>query len=124
MSIFASLCRIAKAVYRCFNGKMSLGFGDSAVISISKDKNNALLSLGPGYKLEPYAHEIDGVRQPGVFLGALNQTTWGFNFIEPAACGEIFYYQAALQGLPIDPDTPPTAGYLPEFYGFLEAVQF
>ncbi len=27
-----------------------------------------------GYKLEPYAHEINGTRQPGVFLGTGNRT--------------------------------------------------
>ena len=42
-------------------------------------------SLGFGYPavpdtplpVEPYAHFIDGVKQPGVFLGSENVTLWG-----------------------------------------------
>ena len=116
--------RIAKSYYRCNNGVMQLGYADQPAVSIAKDKNNALLTFGLGYKLEPYAHYVDGVQQPGVFLGALNQTTWGFNYLVPSTCGQIPYYQAALQGLPVDPNTEPTAGYIPEFFGFIQAVQF
>ena len=32
-----------------------------------------------GLMLEPYAHYIDGVRQPGVFLGVAGETRWAWN---------------------------------------------
>lgn len=31
-----------------------------------------------GIKPETYAHEIDGVKQDGTFLGSRNVTTWAF----------------------------------------------
>lgn len=31
-----------------------------------------------GYNPTPYAHFIDGVQQPGVFLGGASSSTWGF----------------------------------------------
>ncbi|KAI1740541.1 hypothetical protein F4680DRAFT_465163 [Xylaria scruposa] len=45
----------------------------------------------PNYKLEPYMHEIDGIRQPGVFIGAVNVTTWGFNYQNSSETGEYYY---------------------------------
>ncbi|KAJ8122985.1 hypothetical protein ONZ43_g955 [Nemania bipapillata] len=45
----------------------------------------------PNYELEPYIHEIDGVRQPGVFIGAVNVTTWGFNYQNSSETGEYYF---------------------------------
>ncbi|KAI0972986.1 hypothetical protein F4678DRAFT_34516 [Xylaria arbuscula] len=45
----------------------------------------------PNYELEPYLHEIDGVRQPGVFIGAVNVTTWGFNYQNNSETGEYYF---------------------------------
>ncbi|KAI0193614.1 hypothetical protein EV127DRAFT_505745 [Xylaria flabelliformis] len=49
----------------------------------------------PNYKLEPYMYEIEGVRQSGVFIGAVNVTTWGFNYQNSSETGE-YYYQRLL----------------------------
>lgn len=43
------------------------------------------------YELEPYIHEIDGVRQPGVFIGAVDVTTWGFNYQNNSETGEYYF---------------------------------
>ncbi|KAI1352817.1 hypothetical protein F5Y01DRAFT_303756 [Xylaria sp. FL0043] len=45
----------------------------------------------PNYQLEPYLHEIDGVRQPGVYIGAVNVTTWGFNYQNSSETGEYYF---------------------------------
>lgn len=98
-------------------------------ITISKDSNNAHMLVQPevqGYRVEVYGHEIDGVRQDGVFLGALNRTTWGFRFVNGlanGACGRD-YYEVKLLDLPVDPDTEPTAGSPPEFRGFIKVVDW
>ncbi|KAI8634294.1 hypothetical protein F5Y19DRAFT_487752 [Xylariaceae sp. FL1651] len=45
----------------------------------------------PNYELEPYAHVVDGVTQPGVFIGAVNVTTWGFNYQNSTETGEYYF---------------------------------
>ncbi|KAK3387997.1 hypothetical protein B0H63DRAFT_471320 [Podospora didyma] len=117
--------RFAKVYYSCSGaGIVKYLFQSNTPITVAKDFRNAYPTFGSaGYKLEPYAHEIDGVRQPGVFLGARNLTTWGFNYVRETTCGQIDYYSAKLQGLPIDPDTETRATYDPEFFGFLKAEQ-
>ncbi|KAI1147623.1 hypothetical protein F4825DRAFT_455316 [Nemania diffusa] len=45
----------------------------------------------PNYELGPYVHEIDDVRQPGVFIGAVNVTTWGFNYQNSSETGEYYF---------------------------------
>ncbi|KAI8962062.1 hypothetical protein F5Y11DRAFT_366171 [Daldinia sp. FL1419] len=42
------------------------------------------------------SHLVDGVAQPGVFLGSVNVTTWGFNYQNNTEAGE--YYFARLLG--------------------------
>ncbi|KAK0718635.1 hypothetical protein B0T26DRAFT_872769 [Lasiosphaeria miniovina] len=111
----------AKPYYRCIDGSVHYLSRDT-IISVAKDRRNAFLTFSAGYKLEPYAHEVAGVRQDGVFLGALNQTTWGFHYVYSSKCGQIDYYEVKLQGLPDDPDTEPRAGYDPQFLGFMKAV--
>src|SRR4051794_991586 len=72
--------------FRCFSGNLNFGTPGSDTkltrpITIIKDYRNAYLAFGvDGYKPEPYGLEIDGVRQSGVYLGARNKTTWGFNY--------------------------------------------
>lgn len=129
--------RIAKLTYRCFNGVMRVGLG--AEITVSKDWRNAFMTVGeydggPGYKLEPYAHEIDGVRQPGVFLGAKGKTTWGFRWNGPQwadsdNCGAnidgrlpLDWYEVKLVGLEYDENTESRAASPSEFEGFIKAV--
>jgi hypothetical protein len=46
----------------------------------------------PNYQLEPYALvDSDGKRLPGVFIGAFNVTTWGFNYQNSTETGEYYY---------------------------------
>lgn len=118
--------RFARSYYRCWNGTVGYGPNLDSTITIAKDPRNAFLTAKnaiEGYKLEPYAHEINGTRQPGVFLGTMNRTTWGFAYVQPTECGQKDYYQAMLQGLPVDPDTEPRAANDPEFFGFLKALE-
>jgi len=64
------------------------------------------------------------VRQPGVYLGTMNQTTWGFYYERPEECGALDFYQARLLDLPVDPDTEPKARTDPWFKGFLKVVEY
>ena len=116
--------RFAKEIYQCYDGRVAPLYGNRGKLSISKDNRNAFVTFREGYPLQVYAHEVDGVRQPGVFLGAQNQTTWGFYYERSDKCGENGYYQPFLQGLPVDPETEPKAAYDPEFRGFLKVVQY
>ncbi|CAI4218830.1 unnamed protein product [Parascedosporium putredinis] len=95
----------ARPRYACTNGAVS----------------HAVLQFAPGYDVEVYSHTVDGVEQPGKFIGALNQTTWGFAYVQPTECGKMPYYEAMLQGLPVDPDTEHKAAWPPEFFGFIRA---
>lgn len=123
----------AKYYFRCNNGQAVFG-NPFHTVTISKDVSNAHMLVDaakPGYGLEVYGHEIDGVRQEGVYLGAMNQTTWGFRWMRPDAEGSCGgsggqYFEARLFGLPVDPETPPTAGYNPMLYtmGFLKVSQW
>jgi hypothetical protein len=108
----------AKSWFRCVNGALEYPQGDK--FNVGKDQRNGFLRIGEGYTPEVYAHEVNGVRQPGVFLGVKNQTKWGFNYRGPEACGELDYYEVKLQDLPLDPAVEPRAGYNPEFFGFLK----
>lgn len=118
---------VAKTYVRCINGN-GVMYNPSQNITISKDINNANLAINPstpGYTIEPYAHEINGVRQDGVYIGALNQTKWGFRYrIDEGCDGKkgAMYYEAKLLGLPRDPDTEPGASYPHEFEGFIKVI--
>ena len=113
--------------FQCRSGKLNLMYGGPKTIlqdsiSIVKDYRNAYLTFGiDGYKPEPYEIEIDGVRQPGVYLGARNSTTWGFNYRVPQACGELDFFSVRLLDIPLDTDNPG-ANRNPEFTGFLKIV--
>ncbi|PSN66255.1 hypothetical protein BS50DRAFT_410600 [Corynespora cassiicola Philippines] len=120
--------RYAKAPYFCVNGELRVGASQETV-GVSKDMRNAFPLLQvedpeSTYEIEVYAHEIDGVRQEGVFLGAQNKTTWGFNYVRPTCgaegAGQNGFFQVKLLDLPVDEQYPPTAGYDPEFQGFLK----
>lgn len=141
--------RFAHITFRCFDGVLRLGtLGNGASankttdlpsLSVNKDKRNGFViesqaggassnSTDPwsGYPVEPYKHvdAATGKDLPGVFLGARNLTTWGFNFNDKGPCGTPFLYEARLQGLPQDPTVEPRATYDPEFFGFLKVVQY
>lgn len=126
--------RIAKPVFRCLDGELHMNSPTNPAITVSKDNRGAWMMLGeyadgPGYKLDVYAHEIDGVRQPGVFLGAEGRTTWGFNWERPSTedCTNgnagLDWYTARVQGLEYDPSVPSRAWRDAEFEGFLRVFE-
>lgn len=78
--------------FGCENGKLTYDKGPS----INVDASGWMSEGAGGVVPELYAHEIDGVRQEGVFLGVGNQTTWGLNWHWPSGCRELDYYQVSL----------------------------
>lgn len=122
----------AKQYYQCFNGVPRTYTGPVRNLTISRDMRNAhLLQNAPKdqtYVPELYHHEVDGKRMDGVYLGALNKTTWGF-YPYGATCGADGsatnpFLEVKLMGLPVDPNVPPTAGYDPMYYGFIKLVAY
>jgi hypothetical protein len=126
----------ARATFRCFNGQFEYYGGNYSAIYVNPDARNGRMMFDVkgadpkmGHKLQAYRHEIDGVRQEGVYLGALGNTTWGFVYQRPdakdcAADGDkvpLDYYDATLQGLPDMDYVEPRASYNPAryVYGFL-----
>ncbi|KAM7215158.1 hypothetical protein V8F06_009476 [Rhypophila decipiens] len=120
----------AKPVFRCSNGTLHMNSPDFEPISVSRDYRGAWMMLGefadgPGYKLEPYAHELDGVRQEGVFLGAKGKTTWGFAYERAEVCGGLpDWYTARLMGLEIDPTVNDRAWGEIQSKGFLRVFEW
>lgn len=67
-------------------------------LKISTEENwQASLSfkLEPSVPVELYSHSIDGVKQPGVFLGANGQTTWNLKHNWGGNAGEYFLVRLA-----------------------------
>jgi hypothetical protein len=60
-----------------------------------------------GPEVQPYAIYVDGVQQPGVFLGADATTTWGFRYYpaDASCCGTPFYGMRLLGPKSADPTT-------------------
>ncbi|CAK7237348.1 hypothetical protein SCUCBS95973_009929 [Sporothrix curviconia] len=143
--------QFARIYFQCFDGVLRLGVHgngtpplkttDLPSLGVNKDQRNGFLiesrpelnngssaAAAPylGYPVEPYRH-VDAATNKtlsGVFLGARNQTTWGFNFNDDGPCGTPFIYEARLQGLPEDPDVEARAAYDPWFFGFIEVITF
>ncbi|RYP80657.1 hypothetical protein DL769_002339 [Monosporascus sp. CRB-8-3] len=72
----------------------------------------------PNHHLGPYAHvDVHGVRQPGVFLGSENVTTWGFNYQNNKE-GEYYFLRLLTPGS----ENPATGRPLNdgEFTGFIK----
>ena len=130
---FVASRHFAKAYFRCRDGIPSIGPSLSQNITISRDMRNAhlLVNAPASQTYEPeiyYLEGEDGKRLDGVYLGALNQTKWGFSYIE-GKCGANGkagwpWLEAKLLGLPVDETVPPTAGYDPEWEGFLKIVPY
>jgi len=114
--------RFAQLWFRCVDSLVQLPGGSP--VSVYPDPYGGVMTLREGgYQLEAYAHEIGGVRQEGIFLGAHGSTTWGFVWSEPQGCGELDFYDAQLQGLPELPEgVVHHARKRPEFYGFIRVV--
>lgn len=143
----------ARVYFRCFDGVLRLGSDFSndlpplyntsqlPALGVYKDKRNGFIiesnpkleatnatAAAPwrGYPIEAYAHydPATGQRLPGVFLGVLNSTTWGFDFDRSGPCGEPYVYNARLQGLPQDPNVTARATNDPEFFGFIQVIEY
>lgn len=74
-----------------------------------------------GIPLKPYAHEVDGVRLPGVFFGAQGSTTWAFAKLGTSAIVADVWVMRLLLAPPKDETFDATGGALKdgEFEGFL-----
>jgi len=126
--------RVEQQIYRCFNGMPYIkirNFEDATLngpMRLAENAHNARIVFGAGIKLGAFEHEIAGIRQPGKFLGANNQTTWSFRYREPRACGEREVYEIRLLGL--SQNTNATAVFSngdtteenQEFTGFIKVV--
>jgi hypothetical protein len=101
---------IASYIFCCNFGAVldDLGFQELLISTNSTDED--LGYLGQGSKPEMYAHELNGVRQDGVFLGIANVTTWAFRRV-----ANLGYYEVRLFGLGANLKDG-------EFKGFLKTV--
>jgi hypothetical protein len=143
---------LADSVCVCIgkDGKLEI-WNSQEQVAIARDMRNAQLLVGAPaettYTPEIYYLEVDGKRLDGVYLGAENKTTvssnplmligplsadlsfqWGFVYHD-AQCGadgpsQKDFQEVKLLDLPVDEANPPTAGYDPEFKGFLKVVWF
>ena len=122
--------RIAKSLYACDAGQAAIPSSPAfEKLGICQDRQNGhILIDAPAEKVlvpELYKHELDGKEADGLYIGAKNQTTWGFRYT-PASCyanatvSTRDYYEVKLLGLPESPYD--TAGYEVEFQGFLKVV--
>jgi hypothetical protein len=118
---------VAKHSYYCHEGNLRLSseWRSSKAVGVRKDVG--VMAIDDIYdrakhRLEPYSHEVDGAKQDGIFVGTQGQTTWGFSWIRPEKCGELDYFEAKLQGLPMDRGTEATAQRQPRFYGFIKVT--
>jgi hypothetical protein len=108
----------ARSLFLCKNGNLETKA--PGTLFIGKDPSNALLTTEAGHSPEVYAHLVNGVRQPGIFLGARNQTKWGFTYRLPQTCGNLDYYELKLMNLPQDQAIEPKASRTPDAFGFLK----
>ncbi|KAF1845390.1 uncharacterized protein K460DRAFT_285910 [Cucurbitaria berberidis CBS 394.84] len=124
--------RIAKSVFACDAGQAVIS--SSPVfkkLGICQDRENGhILIDAPAEKVlvpELYRHVVDGKEVDGLYVGAKNQTTWGFRYT-PSSCyanatvSTRDYYEVKLLGLP--ESKYDTAGYEVEFQGFLKVVEW
>ncbi|KUJ11488.1 uncharacterized protein LY89DRAFT_688727 [Mollisia scopiformis] len=94
---------VAINLFACTNGSVTDWGGSQSngeVFLFSTDpEDEELAYAAQGFKPEPYAHEVAGVRQDGVFLGAQNTTTWAFKFLPSTGlAGSRDHYQVRLLG--------------------------
>lgn len=82
----------AKAFYRCNNGHLVTHRIEPLRISASQNAHlvlNGEANEGKGwesYQPQVYRHVVDGKQVDGLFLGAMNKTTWGFTYRDSEGC--------------------------------------
>jgi hypothetical protein len=107
---------LASTIFCCDRGGTVLdGFGMQSLLVANNSTDEELGYLGQGGKPETYAHEIDGVRQDGVFLGMGNITTWAFR----RGAG---YWQIRLLGSPGNGDSKGGSLNVGESRAFLKIL--
>jgi hypothetical protein len=97
-------------------GTVEDGFGYLTLLLPTNSSNMQLSYMDEGSKPMTYAHEVNGVRQDGVYLGSGNVTTWAFKRVANAR-----HYQIRL----FAPGTGTTKGNMlndGEFKGFLKVT--
>ncbi|KAE8444079.1 hypothetical protein EG329_000861 [Mollisiaceae sp. DMI_Dod_QoI] len=118
----------ASELFGCTNGTIFDYFiAPSAATQwsfLTNPQDQELISSSQGIRPETYAHEVDGVRQDGVFLGSANSTTWAFRLVLGAGgIGGRDFYQVRL----LEPkNADPVMGIAlrdGEFKGFLKVIQ-
>jgi len=62
---------------------LSLTYGERIPIKINTSEGGTLVMNGSAYGLtpEPYAYYIDGVRQPGVYIGVAGSVRWAWGLV-------------------------------------------
>ncbi|KAF1994195.1 hypothetical protein P154DRAFT_582025 [Amniculicola lignicola CBS 123094] len=83
--------------FRCTGDKVQAVLSNSPrtwlniEIAASENWQSSLsYNLQPSYPVEPFVHYVDGVQQPGIFLGARNSSTWNFKFNWGGNAGEYY----------------------------------
>ncbi|KAH8653136.1 hypothetical protein BGZ60DRAFT_387014 [Tricladium varicosporioides] len=102
----------ASAIFCCWRSAVKDAFFTQDLLLSPSPGDKELRYLTDGVKPETYAHEINGVRQDGIFLGISNVTTWAFRRTQ----AHPEYYQIRLapgSGEPL---------YEGEFKGFLKVL--
>jgi hypothetical protein len=107
----------AKPWWHCNKGIVSDLYTPSTIFFSGAPGDDQLTYLANGGAVETYAHEVDGVRQDGTFIGNGNATTWAFKYVPQGSAGDGDYYQMRLL-------LPDVADQLQdgEFAGFLQVV--
>ncbi|KAH6666241.1 hypothetical protein B0J14DRAFT_659863 [Halenospora varia] len=103
----------ASTIFCCWRSAVMDAFFTQNLLLSTTPNDKELGYLSDGIKPETYAHEINGVRQDGIFLGISNVTTWAFRRTQ----AHPEYYQIRLSA--------PGSGeslYEGEFKGFLKVV--
>jgi hypothetical protein len=119
--IFVTTNRGAHYQLECVNGvARNTGNGLPAMIAGEATDRGLYYDATSGHNLEAYAHEVNGVRQNGTFIGNKGVTTWGFTF--QAGLGGVIEYIGSIDGYVVrllGPGSGPLkAG---EYTGFLKA---
>lgn len=102
-------------VFRCEKGVMQIA-ATKQPITIGPPGRSFLRLAQDGFKPELLVHKVEGVRQIALFVGAENQTTWGFKY-ESRIDGNDEYFAMRLLGLRGNKD------WKPEFRGYLSIVE-